>query len=361
MTIFRRLMSVFKYVEDRMTWEEIGEATKVLAARSINKNPNYHFLGSRFEDYENALLNIKQMGYYIGQQEFVRNGIAEKFANAELPSRTFLKSKLCTQEDCETSWFFYWLKEMRLGFVYHRKLWEFAYIVQQLYAADMLRSGRRGLGFGCGTEPLPSLFAKYGAAALGTDLAPDAEAGAAWIAANAHSSSRDKLINKEICEDAEKLELINHAFADMNHIPAEYNEKFDFTWSSCALEHVGSIELGLAFIENSLNTLKPGGIAVHTTEYNLDNGETLDNWGTVLFQRKHMEQLASRLSERGFLVEEFDFGAGSRVLDGLFDIPPWPWDEEKQAWRMLSSVVHLKKSIHGFPCTSIGITIRKPN
>ena len=51
--------------------------------------------------------------------------------------------------------------------VYHRKLWELVYIAQALWSAGKLASGSRGLGFGCGKESLPSLFAKYGATILG--------------------------------------------------------------------------------------------------------------------------------------------------------------------------------------------------
>ena len=44
------------------------------------------------------------------------------------------------------------------------------------------------------------------------------------------------------------------------------------------IDRIGSIELGLQFIENSMATLRPGGVAVHTTEFNLEDGETI---GTV--------------------------------------------------------------------------------
>lgn len=285
----------------------------------------------------------------------------ERVRSAIAPDEEVLNSKLCTQRDFESNWCAYWLKELRSGVVLHRKLWEFAYIAQQLYALKVLAPGKQGIGFGCGEEPLPSLFSKFGAASIATDLPPNAEAGRAWIEAGAHSTSIEKLKRRDICEDEERLELIGHAFVDMNYIPKEFYRGFDFTWSACALEHLGSIKLGLEFIENSLKTLKPGGIAVHTTEFNLDDGETLDNWGTVLFQRSHIENLANNLKAKGFIVQPLDLNGGNRVLDGLFDIPPWPWEAEKLGWTMLDYNCHLKKSIEGFPCTSIGLTIRVPS
>jgi hypothetical protein len=42
---------------------------------------------------------------------------------------------------------------------------------------------------------------------------------------------------------------------------------YDFIWSSCSLEHLGSLELGEQFIYNSLKHLKPGGVCPHD-EYN---------------------------------------------------------------------------------------------
>ncbi|MBU2768543.1 class I SAM-dependent methyltransferase [Acidithiobacillus ferrivorans] len=192
-------------------------------------------------------------------------------------------------------------------------------------------------------------------------LHPEASAasGQGWIEAGAHGGSREKLLHRNICPDEDKQALISHNFADMNAVPEKFHEQFDFCWSSCALEHLGSIEQGLQFIENSMRVLKPGGISVHTTEFNLGNGETIDNWPTVLFQKRHMEVLEQRLTQAGYAVSPFNFDAGDQVLDGLFDIPPWPWDVEKLNWNMLYCYTHLKKSIDGMPCTSIGITVRK--
>ena len=101
----------------------------------------------------------------------------------------------------------------------------------------------------------------------------------------------------------------------MTAIPADL-AGFDFCWSLCAFEHLGSIEAGLRFVEASLAPLRPGGTAVHTTEFNINaNGPTIDNWPTVLFQRRHMEALAARLAAQGHQVAPFDFDAGDKPLD----------------------------------------------
>lgn len=349
-----------KALEEKLAFGFVNAAVERTGVRSIKQNPNYTYLAGRLRDYEIALLNVKQMGYHIGRGEFGRMQLDARVEEASTTEKVALPSKLCTQDDFESNWCAYWLKELRSGIVLHRKLWEFAYIAQQLYALGALAPGKKGVGFGCGEEPLPSLFAKFGASSIATDLPPTAASGKAWIEAGAHSTNVEKLKRRDICEDEERLNLIEHAFADMNHIPAEFHRGFDFTWSACALEHAGSIKQGLEFIENSLKALKLGGVAVHTTEFNFDDGETLDNWSTVLFQRHHIEGLVQSLTAKGYVVQPLDLDGGSRVLDGLFDIPPWPWEAEKLGWTMLDYNCHLKKSIEGFPCTSIGITVRVP-
>ncbi|MHC5732340.1 MAG: hypothetical protein ACYTXY_51440, partial [Nostoc sp.] len=66
------------------------------------------------------------------------------------PQKINLQSKACQQNDMESDWFFYWCQQIKIPVVYHRKLWEFCYILQALYEYDLLTPGRKGLGFGCG-------------------------------------------------------------------------------------------------------------------------------------------------------------------------------------------------------------------
>ena len=94
---------------------------------------------------------------------------------------------------------------------------------------------------------------------------------------------------------------------------------------------------------------------MHTTEFNLsESGETLDGWDPVLFQRRHLTELADRLSAAGHTVAELDFEAGDGVLDRFVDLPPW--DTDAGRWSMPPA--HLKVSISGYRCTSFGLFIR---
>ena len=147
--------------------------------------------------------------------------------------------------------------------------------------------------------------------------------------------------------------------ADMNAIPADL-AGYDFCWSICALEHLGSIEKGLAFVENALAVLKPGGLAVHTTEFNIaPRGPTIDHWPTVLFQRDHLLALAGRLAAAGHEVAPFDFALGDRPMDRFIDLPPWSHDmpAEWQGWH--GTPAHLKIALDGFVSTCFGLVVRK--
>lgn len=132
----------------------------------------------------------------------------------------------------------------------------------------------------------------------------------------------------------------------MNAIPADLRG-FDLCWSACALEHLGSIAAGLAFIEASVATLRPGGLAIHTTEFNIgSNDATLDTPGLALFRRRDIEALLSGLLDAGHAVAPLSLHPGDRALDAHLDVPPF-------------ALPHLKLRLGGFEATSIGLIIRR--
>jgi 2-polyprenyl-3-methyl-5-hydroxy-6-metoxy-1,4-benzoquinol methylase len=322
--------------------------------------PSMKQIMSALKDIEIIKLNVKNFGYQIGH---MLRPYLEAIDISGQPEIWNLESKATTQQDIESPWFRYWCNELKIAPIYHRKLWEFAFLLQCLYENGKLSSDLRGIGFGCGEEPMASYFASKGINVLVTDLEPEKVKGAGWVETSQHASSLENIYHPHICSRDQFDQYVNHAFVDMNFMPDKYDGQYDFCWSICAMEHLGSIEKGLTFVENSLKMLKPGGIAVHTTEYNyLSENITIDNWPSVLFLKKHFESLAKRISESGheFIGPSFDTGNG--YLDRFIDIPPYSLGEgrlRKEIWSNYNQVSHLKLSVDGYACTCFGILIKK--
>lgn len=299
-------------------------------------------------EFRNVKWNVKVLGYHLAHQ------LAKELPSVStigMPTRIGLTSKACVQEDVDSAWFGYWAARLKSAPIYHRKLWEFCYILQALFDSGALRRGANCVGFGCGEEPLPSLFASMGISVTATDAPRDIIEATGWAATKEYSYSVEALFKPFLCDRQDFNRLVSLSYVDMNEIPSSFREKFDFTWSSCALEHLGSIANGLRFIEKSLNCVKPGGVAVHTTEWNFTSEEeTIDHQGTVLFQRGHFEHMAQCLSEVGYKVQPLDFRMGSGLLDKFIDIPPYESHQE----------AHLRLTICGFGATSFGIIVNKP-
>ena len=308
-------------------------------------------LNTRLCDYGNVLRNIKNLAGKIGFERHEQCHATTPVGPRIVP----LKAKGCTEEDLASDWVAFWSSEMGHRPTFHRKIWELCYVPQILYNEGKLQQGKRGLGFACGAEPLPSLFAKYGVRVLATDLSPDRAEAKGWIKSGQHVVGFERIRRPEICPDASRLATIEGTYLDMNDIPPVLDGQFDFCWSICSLEHLGSIENGLAFIENSLRTLKPGGVSVHTAEFNINEGKTIVTGPTVLFQKHHFLELAQRLRAQGFQVYDFDFDSGRGILDDLVDLPPY----DETAVRS-HSYAHIKLSLAGFVCTSFSFVVKKP-
>lgn len=258
-----------------------------------------------------------------------------------------LKSSLCKASDFSKPWYLKWAKKIGQQPTKHRKQWEYVYILQALYERGMLETGNRGLGFAVGTEPLPAVFASMGIEVLATDI--DIEEGKAkgWVEGNQLCTGLESLNTLGLCNDEDFNRLVSYRAVDMNHIPNDITD-YDFNWSSCSLEHLGSLEKGLQFMQAQLKTLKPGGWAIHTSEYNVtSNDKTLESEQLSVFRRKDYERAAELLRKQGHFVEELDFTEGESDDDKYVDLPPY------------THLPHLRLKLGEFVSTSMGLIIRK--
>jgi SAM-dependent methyltransferase len=317
----------------------------VKISKNTNKSP-FKFIPTVVEkhtehikcsDSENVLTELDSFGY--------------KYYSSISPSGpcTF-RSDICRSRHFLMPLYTYWCQQLREKPRLHRKQWEFVFITHALYERGYLQAPNKGLGFGVGKEPLPSLFAALGCKITATDVATTIAQELGWATSDQHAASCADLNQRKLCNSSLFQKQVDFQFVDMNFIPDSLNG-YDFCWSSCALEHLGSIYNGLTFILKSLDTLKPGGLAIHTTEFNLSsNSETVDNnKSCVIFRRKDMEMLISKIRNLGHHVEEPDFSASHSELDRCIDMPPYRDDP------------HIRLNINNFNCTSIGLIIRKGN
>ncbi|MBE9605315.1 hypothetical protein IAI18_10595 [Acetobacteraceae bacterium H6797] len=264
----------------------------------------------------------------------------------EPPSLIDPVSQLCTAGQFDEPTYEAWCEALKTQPNRHRKLWEFVFILAVLEKDGLLRRGVKGLGFGTGLEPLPSLFAARGVKVLATDAPVDIEAGSGWTETGQHSQSVEQLYRKKLVRRPVFDKLVSFRPIDMNAIPPDLDD-FDFCWSACCFEHLGSIRHGLEFVENSLGTLRPGGLAIHTTEFNLDsNDRTMERKHLSIFRRKDIEALYSRLTAAGHEVWPLNLHPGFEELDAHVDLPPY-------------ALPHLKLEQQGITVTSIGLVVRK--
>ena len=266
-----------------------------------------------------------------------------------------LWSGLCTQDqmdDPEAKKFCdkYLKEELR----YHRKQWEYLYVLQQLHVAGLLKSGIKGLGFGVGAERLVPAFAKIGIDLVVTDLsAKDAE-GKGWIDTGQHAASLEVFDQyvPDLCTAAQLKKHVKFQEADMNDIPKDLlKEEFDFAWSCCSLEHLGSLKHGMDFIHNTMGCLKPKGLSIHTTEYNLSSEtETLAIGPTCIYRSLDILRLKNDVELSGHYLYPISFDPGDKELDQYFDAPPFVGNDEGR---------HLKLMIGQIKATSVGLVVVK--
>lgn len=268
-----------------------------------------------------------------------------------------LISQLCTHDNLSSQELRAWSDRLRpmwdpdgtdpRPMMLHRKMWEWLFICESHAERGMLRPGRRGLGFGVGREPLVALFASLGCEVVATDLTPDQARSAGWTdTGDEYSGGLEGLNEYGLCPADRFSQQVTYRYVDMNYVPEDLRD-FDFTWSSCAFEHLGDLAAGTEFVIAQMRCLAPGGVAVHTTEFNVSSDErTVESGGTVLYRRQDIEALAGRLRRLGYRID-LDLTEGDTSADRHVDVPPF-------------SDTHLRTALGEFVTTSVALVIEKP-
>ena len=234
------------------------------------------------------------------------------------------------------------------GRLSYRKIWEWCAIFEVLQARGMLAVGKRGLGFAVGTEPLPSVMASRGVDVLATDIGGD-DVSSLWSANGQHASSLDSLFHPNLVNTEAFKALVKFAPLDMRDLSSIPTETYDYVWSSCALEHIGSLQDGWRFILDAMRLVKPGGIAVHTTEFNLSSNERTITSRECLYRRRDIEELDHLLRPMRCGLEAVDWDCGAHPDDLDYDVEPF----------FLGTSPHIKLMLGGYVTTSMVLVIRK--
>lgn len=266
-----------------------------------------------------------------------------------------LTSQVCTYESIHSPELRRWSERLRsMGdpdgtetrdFFDHHPRWGWLIICEALRESGMLRPGRRGLGFGVGREALVSVFAGMGCHLVATDLGAEQAREAGWTENDQYGGGLAGLNDYGFCPPEELHQRVEYRDVDMNHLPDDLRD-FDFTWSSGALEHLGSLASGMDFVVTQMQCLKPGGIAVHIAELNVSSDiDTIAEGATVLYGKRDVEDLVRRLRADGHRIA-YDLSEDSRTEYRHVDVPP-------------VATTHLSTEVGEYATTSIALVIKK--
>jgi len=176
-------------------------------------------------------------------------------------------------------------KELREPAKLHRKQWEFAMIFLTLKKFDLLNNQKLGLSLGGGNERILYSIAHHIRKLIVTDLYDE---NTSWDCAR--TTDPDEFIKscKPFPVNDEKLQAMR---MDMRSLEFEDN-KFDFCYSSCAIEHIGDYQDFLQHLNEVNRVLKESGVYIFTTE--LQFGEkTICDPNNFVFSKDYLSKLIS--------------------------------------------------------------------
>jgi hypothetical protein len=138
----------------------------------------------------------------------------------------------------------------------------------------------------------------------------------------------------------------------MNWIPTDLG-KFDFIWSACALEHLGTLHHGLFFILHTMSMLNKNGIAVHTTEFNINSEIATNDYKlNNIYRASDILRLKSIVTNiGGYEIPNINLSRSNHPANTFID--SWPNYNDG------ITGPHINLKIDEFDSTSIIIIIKK--
>jgi SAM-dependent methyltransferase len=264
-------------------------------------------------------------------------------------------NRLCYVEDWKNSEIKEALAELQKlsseGFI-HRKDWEWALGIIAMRRFGKLNEKSTAIGVGSGTEPVPFYLANKVKHVYATDLYGQND-GWKRAAPSDFPENPKKYAPFSYKEDA--LTVLR-----MDGTKLEFpSESFDIAFSFSSIEHFGGSDRknhsgALRSLKEIERVLKPGGLAVITTEYIINDKEHPE-----FFNRRTIySDLIDKL-ERLKLVEPIDLRITSKTLDTVIDFFTIDvnWDKMDNDYKKTHPVILIRARNILF--TSIMLVFRK--
>lgn len=236
---------------------------------------------------------------------------------------------------------------------FHRKQWEFATIFLMLQKLGLLTDGKTGLSMGGGKELLLYAIARQVKKLIITDLYdPSTE----WDCARTGDPDEFIKMNKPFPVDDSRLQALR---MDMRQLEFK-DETFDFCYSSCAIEHIGSDTDFRQHLQEACRVLKPGGIYVLTTEFQFDDQLIRDTHNYV-FPLPYLKNLIHESSFKVYNDISLDLSAHKMnyPLPGNFMKLSYFGNEQHFSVPFLREYPHILLLRGKYPFTSILLILQK--
>lgn len=186
----------------------------------------------------------------------------------------------------------------------HRKLWEFAAGVEALERGGALHDGAVGLSTGAGHEPVLYYLANRCRWLIATDIYGEGDfvRGEAGI---------QMLVDPDLFAPyAYRRRRLSACH--MNALDLHFDDgELDFVVSFGSIEHFGGPDAALRALRETARVLRPGGVALITTEMVLDGARDTALPGLHLFSPETLRRLVSETDGLDWLGDcDFDVPAG---------------------------------------------------
>lgn len=269
----------------------------------------------------------------------------------------------CIASDFDTKWYKKWAGIIGYPKGKHPKFWETAAIAELISNAGHLKQGKTGLGMGVGTEPLASLFAKFGVMVTATDQSPVHEKSNKWdngqLAHNKQSLYYPTILSKK-----QFNKNVSYRPYDMNKDEKSFYNKYDFIWHNCVIGHLGSLENSIRQLKLSEKYLKEGGRLVFTTELNISSLDKtiLDNSDTVIWRFSDLERLFKEMANIGMIADRFNLRLGTSSHDTRIN-----YNHIKNVYQSSSNLLddsdysEIKIPFSNYAITQIVLSFKKSN